>query len=179
MSPARSARTSGWATVLTPERASREAGRSTSRWPGVRLRRARRWRAGSPLRGRVPRSGRQSGGASRDRRERDRHPRSWRGCGCECSAVGSPVRRFCGEWCRHCVCGVGLKHRLLHVQRQLDVRRAVVKPAMAVSLVARRVATMATLTVRSRSQAFGRMRENPCKPPVSADRRDRTRTLAH
>jgi hypothetical protein len=75
-------------------------------------------------------------GARRDRRERDRHPRSWRGCGCEWSAVGSPLRRCCGGWCRHCVCGVGLRHRLLHLQWQLDVRSAVVKPAMAVSLAA-------------------------------------------
>jgi len=43
----------------------------------------------------------------------------------------------------------------------------------------RRVATMATLTVRSGSDGFGRIRENPCKLPVSANGRERTRTLAH
>jgi hypothetical protein len=41
------------------------------------------------------------------------------------------------------------------------------------------VATMATLTVRSGSEAFGRIRENPCKLAVSANGRHRARTLAH
>ena len=43
----------------------------------------------------------------------------------------------------------------------------------------RRVATMATLTVRSGSDACGRIRENPCKLVVSANGRERARTLAH
>jgi hypothetical protein len=41
------------------------------------------------------------------------------------------------------------------------------------------VATMATLTVRSGSDGFGRIREDPCKLVVSAIGRDRARTLAH
>lgn len=43
----------------------------------------------------------------------------------------------------------------------------------------RRVATMATLTVRSGSERFARIRENPCKLAVSANGRHRARTFAH
>jgi hypothetical protein len=43
----------------------------------------------------------------------------------------------------------------------------------------RRVATMATLTVRSGSDGFGRIGENPCKTAVSANCGHRARTCAH